>query len=174
MPPAQIPPEVKWYSKELKSRSVAIKAADEGNAIEVETRQVLEGLIGTLEDDSLAHLTSQHAMAKLAGAKPPTYPIAQPRDYFEIACFAWLNLENATVRHWFERLDPIFEEDTADSEAIRIQQIQLWVQAMWAFAHGEKEASKRFWQQAVKISGSFGTDAHPTIAWTYAATFTTM
>jgi len=171
MPPAQLPPEVKWYSKELKARSAAIEAADKEKAIEPDSKETLAELLGTIEDSSLSHHVMQHAIARLAQETTPPYPLTQPKTYFDLACFAWLNLENASARHWFERLDPLFEEESALWQGLEAQELRLWVQAMWAFKNGERKASKRFWSQAVKISGSFGTDAHPTIAWTYACTF---
>lgn len=171
MPPAQIPLEVKWYSKELKARSEAIEAANEERPLDPDSKETLRDLLGTLNEVDLSHSVMQHAIARLAQEAKPSYPTAQPKTDFDLACFAWLNLENASARHWFERLDPIFEDGSSETESIKAQELRLWVQAMEAFEQGERKTSKRFWSQAVKISGSFGTDAHPVIAWTYAATF---
>lgn len=170
MAPARIPPEVKWYSREVKARSEAVRAADEGRSVEDETLEVIRGLVGELDDDSLAHHTTQVAMARISGASLPANEPPIPTNVFEEACWAWLNLESDPG--WLSRLEEAFEEGSAvEVESVQTQQIRLWAQAMEAFEHGDVKTSRRLWKQAMRISGSFGTEAHPTIAWTYAATF---
>ena len=127
------------------------------------------------------------AMATLLGEPPKKCldpitlppPIAEPwtMHIFEHTAFAWGAWTQGDARvaqYWIRsiRADVPDKEgpvDEARPGAVHRLALEEWANAVMALTQGQTSEAKRFFKRASEVGQSFGTESHPVILWTMAA-----
>jgi hypothetical protein len=128
------------------------------------------------------------AMSRITGTKPPSVA-PEPSEgapwttrAFELVGHAWLAWARGDMKGAVNRIAEYAEgeEDYRDAKetepiregAVQLYSISLWATAIMGLLSGNMEEARRFYQRVHDVGASFGTESHPVILWTLAATFT--
>lgn len=124
------------------------------------------------------------AMARITGSAAPvgepertSEPVWSTRA-FELIALAWLawSQGDPSRAHFFiARWSTEGSEKTHldDKGAIQAFAVALWACAVEALVEGRREDSLRFFKRVYEVGSNFGTESHPTVLWTMAASFFT-
>lgn len=118
------------------------------------------------------------SLRMIAGDSVPQKPLGNPSQtsaeehLIETASLAWLG--------WASGQDP----GRASREVARLQEtppestgalhratLSLWLSAIERLADEDLPEARRLWKRAIEIGSSLGTESHPAILWSYAASF---
>lgn len=69
------------------------------------------------------------------------------------------------------RREQASREASEGSGAIHLMALFFWVSAIEALSKRDMTEARRFWLRAMEVGSSHGTDSHPVVLWTFAATF---
>lgn len=90
---------------------------------------------------------------------------------------AWVDLargKTALAAREIRRLRkrPIPREPAASrSGAIHLLALYFWGEAILQLSSENRKSAHKFYRRALELGSQFGTESHPVISWTYAATF---
>jgi hypothetical protein len=118
----------------------------------------------------------QTALRKIAGEPAPRKKYGSPtrssseEHLIETASIAWLNWASGGEEG---RIDPtqIMETRPNESGALHRTTLLLWLSAIERLEANDLQEARRLWQRAIEIGSSLGTESHPAILWSYAASF---
>lgn len=170
---------------EMDALNAAGKAAD-GAGDAQEARDLTRAAFDAFDPKDAQDGLAKAAMAFILGedVKPlvPKAPAAEPwiQHVFESIARAWACWaadpsspapleEVARLRR--EQKD---REDVGSSRragAIQLIALYFWAAGVEALAKNNLDEARRFWKRAIDIGASWGTESHPAVLWTYAATF---
>jgi hypothetical protein len=177
-------PEVERVIAEMNALNAALSACSP--ALAREAQGMVRAVEGAWPEPlTVADFTVRAAMARITGGSPPTGDPERtvmppwPMRAFELVALAWLawsrgDMDLAT--HHIERwvAEAAMPENLSNSEgAIQGFAIALWANAIEALIEGRAEDSRRFYERVYQVGSSFGTESHPTVLWTMAASFFT-
>ncbi len=63
------------------------------------------------------------------------------------------------------------ESFAGETGAIHLMTLYWWSQAVLLLRKGDRTQARRFFKRAIEMGAQFGTDSHPMISWSYAASF---
>lgn len=133
---------------------------------------------------TVSDFTIRAAMARITGnAVPAGEPerttgeaAAWSVRAFELVALAWLAWtrgETERARFWIRR----WAAESADKMnldregAIQAFAVALWANAVEALVEERPFDARRFFRRVYEVGSSFGTESHPTVLWTMAASF---
>lgn len=136
---------------------------------------------------TVADFTVRASMARITGSKAPAgepeRTVGEPCTWsvraFELIALAWLAWsrgDSERARHHIERwsAEAGRPENLNNSDsAIQSFAVALWANAIEALLEGRTDDSRRFYERVYEVGSSFGTESHPTVLWTMAASFFT-
>jgi hypothetical protein len=179
-------PEVKRIIEEMNALNAVLTATTP--TLRVEAREKVRSVeAASPEPATVEEVVLRTAMSRIAGTDPPgvTPKLTEGAPWvmraFELIGLAWLawargDAGEATscIVEWAE------EEEARNSsvtEYIRDGAVQLYSVSLWATAvsnllAGRTEEARRYYQRVHDVGASFGTESHPVILWTMAASFT--
>lgn len=136
---------------------------------------------------TVADFTIRAAMSRITGSPPPAgEPVRTSGEAavwsvraFELVALSWLawtRNDPQGARFWIQRWSSEGEDKTKLSEegAIQAFAVALWANAIEALVEGRTDDAKRFFNRVYEVGSSFGTESHPTVLWTMAASFFTL
>lgn len=119
--------------------------------------------------------TSLHMVA---GVAFPRRPLGLPtrasyeEHLVETASLAWLGWAGGQDPSRASReVSRLQEEATESSGALHRATLSLWLSAIEHLTNENLPEARRLWNRAIEIGSSLGTESHPAILWSYAASF---
>ena len=135
---------------------------------------------------SVTDFTVRAAMSRITGTVAPS---GEPErttgeaavwavrgfELIALAWLAWSRGDERRARFMIEQWSREGEDKTNLSEegAIQAFAVALWANAIEALIEGRPEDARRFFRRVYEVGSSFGTESHPTVLWTMAASFFT-
>jgi len=133
----------------------------------------------TVEDNAVCA-----SMAKIIGEDAAPFRVARSvsEEKWEqhvlqtIACawFDWSQGNVETARDVIPKLRAAQQSAQQTGQrkgAINLMTLYMWASAIEALINGDRKESQRLWKRALDLGSHFGTDSHPVVSWTYAASF---
>jgi len=178
-------PEVERVIAEVNALNAAIAA--DSPALAGEARNMVREVEAKWpETRTFSGFVIRAAMSRITGSTPPTgEPDRTTGDEAEwavrafelvgLAWLAWSRGENSRAQFWITQWGRESATQTQLSEAGAIQAftVALWANAIEALIENRTEDSQRFFRRVHDVGSSYGTESHPTILWTMAASFFT-
>lgn len=177
-------PEVERVIAEMNALNAAIQAAHPEHAREA------RAMVRAVEAQwpvprTVADFTVRASMARITGSEAPTgeperttgEACTWPVRAFELVSLAWLAWSRgdaARAHHHIERwvAEAAMPENLNNSDsAIQAFAVALWGNAVEALVDGRVDDARRFYGRVYEVGSSFGTESHPTVLWTMAASF---
>lgn len=134
--------------------------------------------------NTVTDFTIRAAMARITGSPMPS---GQPQRTtgeaavwavraFELVASAWIDWVQGDLtgsRFWLEQWARESADKTNLSKdgAIQAFAVALWANAIEALIEGRPADALRFFKRVEEVGGNFGTESHPTVLWTMAASF---
>lgn len=115
------------------------------------------------------------AMARILGARAPTSPpvlLEEPEGearVTETIALAWVDWAAGRASEGARRLREL--SPATPNESIHMLALRNWAAAVEALTANADHEARRCFQRAYEIGASFGTDSHPVVLWTMAASF---
>jgi len=176
-------PEVERVISEMNALNAAIKASTP--ALAREARSMVRAVEAQWpEPQTVSEFVIRAAMAEITGSAlptgEPTRTTGEAADWatrsFELVGLAWLAWVRGDVdraRFWIGRYATEGEDKTNLSEggAIQVFAVAIWALAIEALIDNRPEDAHRFYRRVFEVGSSFGTESHPTVLWTMAASF---
>ena len=128
---------------------------------------------------SMQDTLSRAAMQKILG-QPILLVAGLPSEenwedhLFETVGLSWLSWANGSdpMRIYREAQRIVEKLPKGGPEgAVHAMTLHLWLEATKKLVEGDRITSKVLWNRAIEVGSSSGTESHPTILWTYIATF---
>jgi hypothetical protein len=176
-------PEVERVISEMNALNAALDSKIPATTAQDMVRAVEAAWPAT---SSVADFAIRAAMSKITGSAPPLgEPVRTsgeeavwPIRGFELVATSWLAWTRGDVeraRFWIGRWATEQAEETHldDSGAIQAWAVTLWANAIEALIEGRADDARRFFRRVYEVGSSFGTESHPTVLWTMAASFFT-
>ncbi len=136
---------------------------------------------------TVSDFTIRAAMSRITGTTAPSGEPARTTGEeavwavraFELVALAWLAWsrgDERRARFMIEQWSRESEDKTNLTEegAIQAFAVALWANAIEALINGRTEDARRFFRRVYEVGSSFGTESHPTVLWTMAASFFTL
>jgi hypothetical protein len=177
-------PEVERVIAEMNALNAALQA--EGPKLAAEAQAMVRAVEnGWPEPRTVTDFTVRAAMARITGgaqltgdperAEMPTWPV-RAFELVALAWLAWSRGDTGQARHHIGRWlaeSEMPENATGSDGAIQAFAVALWANAIEALIEGRTDDSRRFYERVYQVGSSFGTESHPTVLWTMAASFFT-
>ena len=137
--------------------------------------------------NTMADFAIRAAMSRITGSAPPIgQPVRTSGEEavwsvrgFELIATAWIawtrgdtNRARYWIRHWSNEQSEMLS-NLDDSGAIQAWAVTLWANAVEALVEERPDDARRFFRRVYEVGSSFGTESHPTVLWTMAASFFT-
>jgi len=158
----------------------AAERAVAGSGSPAEALVAIEGALDLMEPpEGLSDRVCRAAMLAVLDRESPTEdnePTNGDPDthIFESVALAWMRwLHDRDVGYVREEAIRLRREQKAQGREGAIHRMALlyWLDAVELLADGDTEGSRRVWQRALEVGGSFGTESHPVVLWSYIASF---
>lgn len=167
---------------EMSALNAALSAIDAGLDIE-EARTLVRS---ALKRKSVPETLDEHvviaAMRRISGevVVVPSVKIHKDpwdRRLADVTATSWLAWAKGEFTPALSQLPPLLrdhdERDKIPGEdgAIQLLSISFWGEAVVQLAKGDLVAAHRFFRRALELGSQFGTETHPIVSWSYAASF---
>lgn len=174
--------DFRHFMAEADALDTALEAIENPARIR-EAREALKALPRG-ESGNLPEMIVRRAIAKLLGEPfhegVPTLHwegVSWEGACYEAGLLAWLSWADGEVDDAARRIQTVRDSqrslEACDGRpgAIHLLSLYLWLGAIDRLAHGDREEAKRLWRRAMDVGSQYGTESHPAIRWTYAASF---
>jgi hypothetical protein len=174
-------PEVKRIIAEMNALNTALQALDNPQEVPNALRLVRQVRETHLEPETFEGFVILVAMSKIVAAQAPTNPprllLGHPwtTHVFEqvgLAWVAWTAQRSPEALRCIYRLRDVQKERELGEDrsgAIQLLALYDWARAVEALANEMPTEAERFFKRATAIGASFGTESHPVVLWTMAA-----
>lgn len=175
-----LPNELQGVLAEMDAQGAA-KRAVEGHTSPEEARLAIQGALDLAADPlTFSAAIEQAAMKTILGLPIGPEPYPSPDATTETRLFeqtallwlTWLRGEAPRARELCAALRrQAAQGGPLASGAVHRKTLLFWLEAIDLLLQEERAASRRLWRHALDVGSSFGTESHPTILWSYIATF---
>jgi len=176
-------PEVERVIAEVNALNAAIAA--DSPALAREARgMVREAEAKWPETGTFSGFIIRAAMSRITGSTPPTGEPTRTSGEdtewavraFELVGLAWLAWsrgENPRARFWISQWtrESATQTNLSEEGAVQAFTVGLWANAIEALIEDRTLDAQRFFRRVHDVGSSYGTESHPTILWTMAASF---
>jgi hypothetical protein len=177
-------PEVKRIIEEMNALNAVLRATTPEQATEAREK------VRTVENSwpepvTIPDFVLRASMSRITGTVAPQGNPALSEDApwstraFELVSLAWLawsrNDNPKATNHiveWAEGRKAKNLTSVTKEGAVQAYCVSLWSTAVTALLTGNMEEARRHYRRVYEVGSSFGTESHPVILWTRAATFT--
>ena len=169
-----MPESVSGLLAEMTAQGAAERVMDGEGSI-TDALHAIERALSTSEPSRVNRL----AMQCILGSVPPSLETVQPDEsdeevfLFDTVALTWVGwLTQSEDRKRLKRYGVRLRKGPKGSTgAVTRMALQLWMDAVERLLEGDRTEAQRLWCRALEVGSSFGIEAHPTILWTYLATF---
>lgn len=174
MPPFSSDPEVVAVLAEMEAVSAAVRSIEDPTEVPNALRLVQEARSTRLHPRTVEEFTLLTAMSKILGLQGPDDPPKQdPTLPWEERATAHLSLA------WSAWTRGRPEEASAHLQLVRAPKqtsthgmaLGFWAKAIEALLEGKADVARRFFRRTYEVGSSVGTESHPVVLWTMAASF---
>lgn len=177
-------PEVKHIIEEMNALNATLRATTP--EMVTEAREKVRAILSASpEPVSVSDFVLRAAMSKITGmpapqgAPEPVEGASWSMRAFELVGLAWLAWSRgdplkatALITVWTEGEELKARTGPSQEGAVQAYSVSLWATAIAALLAGNMEDARRLYRRVHDVGSSFGTESHPVILWTMAATFT--
>lgn len=133
---------------------------------------------------TVSEFTIRAAMARITGSGNPVGdPTPEGSVWatrsFELVALAWLawsrndpERARAQLAQWDHEVGRR-DEGLSEQGAIEMFAVSFWASAIKALTEHQIDAAKMYFRRVYEVGSNFGTESHPTVLWTFAASFFT-
>lgn len=170
-----------WTIREMRVLRAATLVAETGARPDA-TRELVQDFLSLYVPKTHDEEVIVAAMQLIAGE--PIVALDEPRprrpweayvsDVTGCAWVDWARGKTALAAREIRRLrkHPVPREPAASrSGAIHLLALYFWGEAILQLSSKNRKSAHKFYRRALELGSQFGTESHPVISWTYAATF---
>jgi hypothetical protein len=175
-------PEVERVIAEMNALNAVLRAS---SAAEVREAQSMVRNVERVWPDprTVSDFVIRTAMARITeGILPSGEPVladspAWSERAFELVGLSWLawaRMDLARARFWIERWSAeASDKANLDRQgAIQSFAVALWANAVEGLVEGRQDDVRRFFNRVYHVGSNYGTESHPTVLWSMAASLT--
>jgi hypothetical protein len=167
--------------REMEALESVLRFIEEGN--EPPNTELIKQVIDRLEPVTIEQFVIEAAMLRITGnartdIRWKTLKAAKKpweRHVAEVVAIAWLEwLTRQSARPRLLELraqQKKMEKLSRRGGAIHHYTLLFWSEAILELDSGNMASAQRLYRRAIELGAQFGTESHPMISWTYAATF---
>lgn len=161
---------------EVEGLNAALSVADGFGDAERARESVLATLTRKPEPETIADAAVVAAMRRILDEDvvfPEMTPSAKPAesqvaDAVALAWVAWAAGEPETAKALLDFVPPQNKDGTG---AVHLIALGYWAEGVRHLVDANLPSAHRFFKRAIELGAQFGTESHPVVSWTYAASF---
>lgn len=171
-------PEISRIFREAEALTAAMEVVEKGSDRTKAQELVLPVFKDLPTPKNLPNLLVALSMRRILGKRlfipgHRKFPTTQEKAITQGTCLAWMILVEGYPRRAARHIEAMRSKklDPRGTNAINLLSLKYWGDGIYALARGYPEDSFRFFQRALDLASQNGTESHPLISWSYAATF---
>ena len=169
-----MPESVSGLLAEMTAQGAAERVVEGGGNV-TEALHAIERALATSEPNGVSRL----AMQRILGTAPLSLETASPDEsdeeayLFDTVALTWAGwLTQSEDRKRLKRNGVRLRKGPKGSTgAVTRMALLFWMEAVERLLEGDRTEARRLWCRSLEVGSNFGIEAHPTILWTYLATF---
>lgn len=172
MHPPDRNPEVEGIITEMDALNACLRALTNESTAATARKLVGRAWMVHPEGTTVDSYVTRVAMADILGLAAPMPLYSGTLSAWERVAIAWTLWLHGSKREAEALLREAQEAgDEPHDGAVHRMALQHWMRAIQALLRGEREEARRLFQRAADLGSSFGTESHPVVLWTMAASF---